>query len=167
MRLALAALLAVCSAPAWGFPEGAPWEVARAEGCVTCHFDSRPAENDPALTLEGLPPRLEAGATYALTLSLADPAMARAGFLISAWQGEAGAGRFRSADGRTESTGAMARSSLAGSEPAPAGQAKWRLTWIAPARLAAPVEFEIWANAANGDDSPFEDRTYRTRLTRR
>ena len=166
MRLALVALLVAYAAPAWAFPDGAPWEVARAEGCVTCHFDSLPAEDAPALTLEGLPPRVNAGAAYDLTLRLADRAMARAGFLISAWQGEAGAGRFRGAEGRTEAYGAMARSTLAGSAPEPAGQAAWRLTWIAPARLEPPVVFEIWANAANGDDSPFEDRTYRTRLTR-
>ena len=37
---------------------------------------------------------------------------------------------------------------------------RWRVTWTAPASLAGPIRFEIWANAGNDDLSPLGDRLH-------
>lgn len=159
MRLALAAALLAPSAAA-AFPDPPPWDAAGGEGCAACHFDVEPIAPSPALAIEGLPDALAPGTTYALELRLADPEMARAGFLISAEGRDGAVGRFVSVDGRTEAKDGLARSTAAGSRPAPSGSAAWRLEWVAPDRVDGPVRFVLRANAADGDGSPFGDRTH-------
>ncbi|MBN1237022.1 MAG: hypothetical protein JXB36_00900 [Gammaproteobacteria bacterium] len=160
---ALLASSALLIAPAsHGFPDGAPWEAAREEGCVQCHFDAPPLENSAAVTIDGLPSNPEAGQTYPLTIRLSDGALALAGFLLSAWQRDTeSAGRFTAGDDRVETNQAQARSTEQGaSAAAQSGEAAWSVSWTAPERLEPPVTFDLWINSANGDRSPFEDTTH-------
>lgn len=160
MRAAALLILVLAASPAAAFPDGAPWEVASGPGCPACHFDAPPTEDSPALAIEGLPARIAAGATYRLTLRLSVPGMARAGFLIAAWRGKTEAGRFTAADARSEAKDATARSTAAGLTLSAPGEAEWTLDWQAPARLDGPIRFVLWANAANGDNSPLGDETH-------
>ena len=99
-------------------------------------------------------------------LGLEDERLVNAGFLLSAWQGTDGvgsleAGRFEAADEKVETAGARVRSTEEGSEAVSDGLAEWSVVWQAPASLDAAVVFELWANAGNGDKSPFGDATHR------
>ena len=163
MRRHLAAsVLLSLPAGAAAFPDGAPWEAAGQDGCVQCHFDAPATENSEAVTVEGLPPAVAPGETYRLRVRLKDARMAAAGFLLSAWQGGGEAGTFVSDGPRTETSGAKARSTEAGAAPGTEGVVEWTLEWQAPdAPPAEPVVIELWANAANGDQSPFGDATHR------
>jgi len=149
-------------AAAAAFPDGAPWEAAGQEGCVQCHFDAPAMESSEAVTVEGLPSTVTPGETYQLRVRLKGRDMAAAGFLLSARQAGGEAGTFRSGGPRTEANGAKARSTEEGATPETPGAAEWTLEWRAPeARSADPVALELWANAANGDESPFGDATHR------
>lgn len=154
------AAVLVASPPAAAFPEGAPWDMARDEGCAACHFENPPVMDSSALDVEGLPAEIAPGALYRLTLRLTDPELARAGYFAAAWRDGAGAGRFTAPDDRSETSGAKARSTEAGSLPVAAGAAEWSLDWRAPEGLDGPVRFEVWANAANDDGSPLGDRIH-------
>jgi hypothetical protein len=149
----------LAAATAVAFPDGAPWDAAEGEGCHACHFDAPPVEASEALSLSGLPQVARPGEIYPLLIVLRVHDASRAGFLVAARQGAAPSGRFSSTDNRTEADGAEARSSLSGAELEGTGEARWALLWQAPA-TAAPVRFSIWANAANGDDSPLGDTTH-------
>lgn len=156
--LALAAWAA--AAPAHAFPDGAPWEAAGSQGCMQCHFDAPAVERSTAVTIEGLPERLAPGATYRLVVRLSAAGMAKAGFLLSAWQGGEPAGSFVSADERAAANAAQARSTEIGASVPSAGIAEWSIDWIAPREAGEPVTLEVWANAANDDASPFGDATH-------
>jgi hypothetical protein len=107
-----------------------------------------------------LPRRASPSATYALEIVLEDPALKIAGFLLEVTAADAPAGTFSSIDATTESLGARARSTRLGALPPAPGAMRWRMIWTAPASLAAPVRFEIWANAGNDDLSPLGDRLH-------
>ena len=156
--LAFAALAA--AAPAHAFPDGAPWEAAGPQGCVQCHFDATAAESSTAVAIDGLPERLAPGASYRLVVRLSDPSMAKAGFLLSAWQGGEPAGSFASTDERAVTNAAQARSTEAGASVDARGVVEWIVYWIAPRKTGEPVTLELWANAANDDASPFGDATH-------
>lgn len=160
--LALLGVLAVLSAGRAGaFPDGAPWESASSEeGCNECHFDAGATLESEALAIAGLPDGIDPGAVYRLTLSLRADEMYRAGFLLTARQNGAPAGRFTALDDRASTQGAQARSTERGAELEGPGLAEWRLEWTAPAVLEGPVSFELWGNAANDDQSPFGDATH-------
>src|SRR5690606_13446538 len=131
---------------AHALPDGAPWEAALDKGCPQCHFDAPAVEDSPALAIEGLPERIAPGARYPIAVRLADADMRKAGFLLSAWQGEhEPAGRFAAVDERTAVNGAQARSTAAGAAVT-AGAVEWALEWTAP-EASEPVRFELWANA--------------------
>lgn len=145
------------------FPDGAPWEAARQEGCAQCHFDAAARLESSAVEIDGLPERVSPGARYRLSIRLVDEQMVKAGFLLSAWfdGNETGAGAFAAADARTDTHGAQARSTEAGAALTRQGVAEWTLDWIAPQATDLPVRIELWANAANDDQSPFGDVTHR------
>jgi hypothetical protein len=160
VRAALLPALLLAAPPAIAFSDAPPWEAASDTGCAECHFGTPPTLDSAALSLDGLPADVEAGATYRLTVRLAAPDMTFAGFLLAARQGNAAAGQFTAADDRAVADGALARSTTAGRTPAD-GASTWTLDWQAPAQVGAPIRFTLWANAANGDDSPLGDRTHR------
>ncbi len=144
------------------FPDGAPWEVAGRGGCAECHFDVPPVEASAAISIVGLPASVSPGERYPLTVRLEDENLANAGFLLFASHRIDGtdpvdAGRFDADDERVATDGARARSTEKGSGPAAPGVAEWSVLWQAPASLAGPVVFDVWANAGNGDRSPFGD----------
>lgn len=148
--------------PAHGFPDGAPWGMDVADGCVMCHFDGEPETDTTALTLTGLPDILKAGELYALTVSLTAPDMAASGMMISAWLNGRPIGTMQAPDNRGEAKDNKARSANA---PAP-----WHIAWQAPhldKSGAGEIEIVVWANAANGDGSPFGDRIFKRQITRR
>ncbi len=161
-----ATMAAALAAPAvLAFPEGAPWDAAGGEGCHQCHFDAPPVAPSSALSLGGLPARIEPGARYPLVVRLEDEALVNAGFMLAAWRtrdgvGAVEAGRFEPSDGNVAADGARARSTEAGSRSTLPGLAEWPLVWHAPDALDAPIVFELWANAGNDDKSPFGDTTH-------
>ena len=136
--------------------------------CQQCHGGN--ALNDSAGTLElrGLPEGgYEPGRAYRLTIVLRRPGMARGGFeaaaRFAAGADSAGqAGSWRMLDGRTATTpgrhATYVHHTELGSDPSP-DSASWTVEWTAPTS-GAPVAFDVAANAANGDDSAFDDYVY-------
>lgn len=163
----IAAAAAVAVPAVLAFPDGAPWEVVDRGrgGCPECHFDV-PAQNpSAAISIVGLPGSIVPGEQYPLKIRLEDGSLANAGFMLFASQQVDGdatleAGRFDAPDERVAAEGARARSTEKGSAPASAGVAEWSVLWHAPPSLAGPVVFDVWANAGNGDRSPFGDAVH-------
>ena len=143
-------------APAAGaHPGAAPWEADGAPGrqsCATCHFEAEPVKDSAALTLVGLPAKIEAGKVYELTLTLKHAGMKVAGFLVAA-----AGGTFVAGEG-VEVQGAAARSTLAKAKQADV--ATWRFSWRAPEAALREAAFYLSANAGNDDQSPFGDIIY-------
>jgi hypothetical protein len=158
---AAALFCASLAGPAPASPDGAQWETAtRPEGCLACHLGAPVTEQSDGLVIEGLPKQPIAGEAYPLSIALTDPDLMNAGFLLRV-DAEAGSpGTFESVDGRTETMGALARSTYAGSTPAEPGNARWALVWIAPGAIEGPLRFSLWANAGNWDLSPLGDRLH-------
>ncbi|MGB0715002.1 MAG: choice-of-anchor V domain-containing protein [Phycisphaerae bacterium] len=86
LRLAVMALVCFTSLDAFGFPAGPPPGFSGGpEGfgasCTSCHsFVQGPGQ----VLIEGAPRRYRPGATYDLTITIADPTQSAAGFQISA-----------------------------------------------------------------------------------
>ncbi|HEU4630228.1 MAG TPA: choice-of-anchor V domain-containing protein [Gemmatimonadaceae bacterium] len=175
--LPAAALLAAVATAASPSPHGRRFPMAPPAAftggfgeptCQQCHAGN--ALNDPAgaLELRGLPEEgYEPGHSYELTIVVRRPGMARGGFeaaaRFAAGADSAGqAGSWRAVDGRTATTpGSHAvyiHHTELGSEPSP-DSASWTVEWTAPTS-GAPVAFHVVANAANGDESPFDDYVY-------
>lgn len=136
-------------------PGAAPWEADGRPGrdnCATCHFEAAPVRSGEALSLSGLPARVEAGKLYELTLTLKHAGMKVAGFLVSAT-----GGAFVTGEG-VEVREAAARSTLARAKQGAA--ATWRFSWRAPEDVLQEVAFYVSANAGNDDQSPFGDVIY-------
>lgn len=148
--------------------------------CHACHFDAPEDPGAGELVLAGVPEAYEPGAEYAVTVTLRDPRLERAGFQLAARFGAADAagrqaGRLLAPEPRAESGDGprvevvehgeppvlYARQTLEGSEPVAAHEASWTVRWIAPEKPAGPVAFHAAANAANHDDSEFGDVIHR------
>jgi hypothetical protein len=144
-----------------------------AEGlCISCHT-SFPLNPDAAgtLTLEGVPPRYEAGRVYKLTLRVShnDPALLRWGFQMTAvaMKDGAGAGEFLATDAATtqvisamSGTRSYVEHSYGGTAIGQTGGAAWSFDWKAPAGGLGRIGFFAAANAANADGSNQGDRVY-------
>jgi len=156
----LVSALRSASAPA--SPDGAEWEIANdPDGCLACHLGAPVTTESAALAIEGLPKQAVAGQTYRLTVTLLDPELENAGFLLAITAEAGSAGSLEAVDGRTETSGALARSTFDGTAPAEPGRAGWELEWIAPEAIEGPLRFDLWANAGNWDLSPLGDRLHR------
>lgn len=141
-------------------PDGAEWEtVTKPDGCQSCHLGAPIAPDSDALTIEGVPGLAVAGTRYELTITLVDPLLENAGFLLSAITDSA-AGRFEATDMKTDSNGSQIRSNWDGSFPGEPGKAKWTIAWFAPDSPVDLIRFDIWANAGNYDASPLGDRLH-------
>jgi hypothetical protein len=147
---------AIVLAPAAGaHPGAAPWEADGKPGrqsCEACHFEAAPVKGSVALSLAGLPAKIEPGHVYELTLTLRHAGMKVAGFLVSAM-----GGTFAGGEG-VEVEGAAARSTLARAKQADV--AIWRFSWRAPEKTLREAAFFVSANAGNDDQSPFGDTIY-------
>jgi hypothetical protein len=130
------------------------------EACHRCHFDEDPVTDSPALHLEGVSAPIAPGARYDLALKFEPGDAAAAGFLMIAravisTAGEdetAPLGVFEAIGEGVEANGAAVRSTTSS-----AADMTWRAAWIAPETLDGPVVFDVVANAANDDLSPFGD----------
>jgi len=155
---------ALVAATGLASPDGAEWETAAdPEGCQSCHLGSPDPEESPALTLEGLPERPEAGGSYTLTIVLDDPAIRNTGFLLSIGASGGAPGELSALDERVEAMGTLARSTYAGSEPAEPGRARWEVVWTMPEPIPPMFGLSLWANAGNDDLSPLGDRLHHRR----
>lgn len=140
------------------------------QSCHVCHFDN--PVNAPGGTLRlDTPAKYQAGRAYAITVTLLREDLERGGFEIAARyasgrQRGKQAGSWRLLDQRVQlvpsqnNSITFAQHTLAGSRAAERGTQRWTLEWIAPDSAAAPVQFNVAANASNGDDSPLGDYIY-------
>jgi hypothetical protein len=142
------------------------------QSCRLCHLDNPLNAPGGQLTFAGVPPVFTPGAVYAITVTIAREDMRRGGFEIAARfaggkQRGRQAGMWKLTDARTQLIpGAVdkrltfVQHNLAGSRAATAGANSWTIEWTAPADAAAPVQFNVAANASNNDDSPLGDYIY-------
>jgi len=163
IHLALAALMMLAPGATAAFPDGAPWSAAEGEGCASCHFDGPLRAESEAIEVDGLPEQLRPEKRYQLTIRFTHAPMETAGFLLAAEQTEGRIGTFETEveDGSVETQGALARSSAPEAAIENDGQAVWIINWRTPARIDGPVRLILWANAGNGDASPFGDSIHR------
>ena len=141
-------------------PDGAEWETAaKPDGCQSCHLGAPISEASAAVTITGLPAAAVAGERYELTISVADPALENAGFLLTI-RASGTTGTLESRDANTATLGNQARSNWDGSFVTEPGKASWQLAWTAPAAISASVQFDLWVNAGNYDASPLGDRLH-------
>jgi hypothetical protein len=142
------------------------------QSCHLCHLDN--PINDPggSLTLDGVPASYRPGQTYEIRVTITREGLRRGGFEIAA-RFAAGklkgrqAGAWRPLDAREQLIpGAVDRAltfvqhNLAGSRVPATGANAWTIEWTAPSPAAAPVQFNVAANASNNDDSPLGDYIY-------
>jgi len=144
------------------------------QSCHLCHLDNPINAPGGSLELGGVPLEYAPGQSYAITVKVSREDVRRAGFEISARfasgrQKGRQAGTWRVHDGRAQLIpGAVDKSltfvqhNLAGSRTATPGSNGWMIEWTAPAPTAAPVQFNVAANASNNDDSPLGDYIYLT-----
>jgi hypothetical protein len=142
--------------------------------CQSCHFHADLDTGSGSLTILGLPDRFEPGKRYTLSLIMAHPAMAVAGFQLSARfedGTQAGALAAMDPDSRTlaVSTDAgvqYAHHLLDGTTPAAPDTARWTIHWTAP-DSGGTVVFHAIGNAGDDDDSPLGDFVYTARVVTR
>ena len=140
--------------------------------CLECHDDHAMNDASGKMNLSGIPEMYTPGREYTITVTLARPDLARAGFQLAARFEEgssagASAGVLRASDPRTQLIeGAGGRviyleHTLAGSKVEPAGTAEWTFGWTAP-QTGGPVIFHAAGNASNNDRSALGDFIYLT-----
>jgi hypothetical protein len=138
--------------------------------CTQCHFDNPPNAPGGTLRIEGVPSTYTPGRRYALTISVARPGLTHGGFELASRfsagpQAGRQAGTLTGLDARTrviqspDHAVQYIQHTRAGAEAA-AGEARWRVEWIAPDRGQGDVTFHVAGNAANGDESPLGDFIY-------
>ena len=173
----LGGFLLSLAATAGAFKEGPYPNVTGGFGeqsCHLCHLDNPVNAPGGAVALEGVPSTFTPGQTYPITVTITREGMRRGGFEIGARfasgrQRGKQAGTWRLLDARVQLIpGAVDKAltfvqhNLMGSRAASAGANTWTIEWTAPATAAAPVQFNVAANASNNDDSPLGDFIYLT-----
>jgi len=138
--------------------------------CQQCHWDNKLNEPPGLIRLTGIPKIYTPRQRYLITLTLARPGLARAGFQVAAREDltktnvSREAGSLRAIDGLTElirddaTQVTYLQHTKVGTEPRTSGEAAWTFAWTAPD--SGPVVFHVAANAANGDDSALGDFIY-------
>lgn len=141
--------------------------------CAECHIGEALNAYGGSVSIEGLPPAFEPGATYALSVVLRAEETGVAGFQLAA-RGASGpgegapAGTLRAVDQRVtvlpDSTGQVyAQHTQAGARSADPVGAAWTLEWVAPAD-PVDVVFHVAANSGNDDNSPLGDLVFTARM---
>jgi hypothetical protein len=137
-----------------------------------CHLDNKINAPGGAVALDGIPPAFAPGQAYPITVTVKREGLRRGGFEIAARfasgrQKGRQAGSWKPLDARVQLIpGAVDRvltfvqHNLAGSRVAETGANTWTIEWTAPSDAAAPVQFNVAANASNNDDSPLGDYIY-------
>ncbi len=155
----------VASSP---FDDGAPPGYTGGFGeetCHSCHFDRPLNDSAGSVTISGLPHVYSPDSLYRLAIGVTRSGLGRAGFSLSArFEDGTQAGVFKGPDsllgfsagpsGVTYATHTSLSSQVAGDSAA------WALDWQAPSEGSGPVQMNLAANAANGDDSEFGDLIY-------
>lgn len=168
-----AAFFFATPSPASGYADGAPPGFSGGFGeqaCDACHFENDVNARPGQLTLSGVPERFTPGERYTLTVTLARPEMKIGGFQLTARMAGDGAqaGAFGDTPGDAKrvwlsdfspSFIQYVRQSREGAGAAPPGILRWEVVWTAPT-TAAPVQFNVAANAGDGDDSVRGDYVY-------
>src|SRR5437867_3327499 len=177
MRIVVPVALFLLSLPlaALAFKEGPYPNVTGGFGeqsCHLCHLDNPINAPGGSVTMSGVPSSFTAGQTYPITVTISRDGMRRGGFEIAARfasgkQKGKQAGVWTPLDARVQLIpGAVDRvltfvqHNLAGSRVAATGVNSWTIDWTAPPSPAAPVQFNVAANASNNDDSPLGDYIY-------
>jgi hypothetical protein len=166
--LIVGAAALIAAAPAALYMKGPP--IAHTGGfgeptCHQCHFDSELTSANDALRIDGVPAVYEEGRTYRLRVSLADSAMKRAGFQLSArFEDGKQAGMLSPCDTLLLQVLVSPATQVAYLEHRAAGttarnSASWDFDWTAPTHKGTVV-FHVAANAANDDASEFGDHIY-------
>lgn len=143
--------------------------------CQSCHFDMPLNDPDGSLVLNGIPDPYEPGEEYLIEVQVEHLEMNRGGFQLSVrfsdeseLEGEQ-AGNLISDSTDVKITTARdiqyAHHTMEGTEISTDNSSSWTITWSAPEEQGMPVVFHAAANAANGDDSEFEDHIYTTEVT--
>jgi hypothetical protein len=138
--------------------------------CLECHDDNGLNDASGRMSLSGIPEMYTPGKDYNITVTLARPGLARAGFQLTARfdQGSSagkGAGALRTSDNRTQlleggdQRVTYIEHTLTGSKVDPAGTAEWKFGWTAPT-TGGSVLFHASANASNDDRSALGDFIY-------
>ena len=131
------------------------------QSCHACHFDADVNSGPGRVTIADLPQDFAPRQRYPLTITLTRPGMKLAGFQMTVRfkDGGAQAGTLAVADGDEKRVSVEVQQGVAyanqrrhGAILAEEGIAQWRLVWTAP-DTAAPVVFDVAANAANGDET--------------
>ena len=140
--------------------------------CLECHNDNGLNDASGRMSLSGIPEMYTPGKDYTITVTVARPGLARAGFQLAARfdRGSSSgmsAGALRPTDNRTqlleggEQRVSYIEHTLAGSKVDPAGTAAWTFGWTAPT-TGSSVIFHASANASNDDRSALGDFIYTT-----
>jgi hypothetical protein len=153
------------------FPEGPPDGVAGDPPlfftCTLCHDSYSLNSGNGSLELLGLPLEYTPGASYDLTVRLADPGQIEWGFEITALGAQdQGSGSFTITDALqtqlSDNPGTSAdyvKQTHGGVHEGTAdGPVIWNFRWTAP--LSGPVTFYLAGNAADGSGDPSNDSIY-------
>lgn len=137
--------------------------------CLQCHFGQPLNAPGGALALQGLPERYEPGSVYPLTVVLARPGIQRGGFQLSVRYAE-GASEGKQAGTLMASGDEVTidqkqgihylQHTLEGTRLVAPDSLQWTFRWEAPDTTAGAIVFHVAANAANGDESAFDDYIY-------
>jgi hypothetical protein len=142
------------------------------QSCHLCHLDNPINAPGGSVMLDGVPLSFTPGQTYPITIGINRGGLRRGGFEIAArfasgkQKGkQAGAWTPRDArvqliPGAVDKVLTFVQHNLAGSRVPATGANTWTVDWTAPQAPAAPVQFNVAANASNNDDSPLGDYIY-------
>lgn len=163
------ALLPAPAVLALHFRDGPPARVTAGFGedsCIACHAGQPANDAGGQLALTGFPERYTPGETYEIELALSRPKMTVAGFQLAVRRAgdRTQAGRIRVPAGSDQRIGLLDERGVQFAhhllpEPAPGGEVRWKLSWIAPDG-AGRVLLHAAAVAADGDESELGDRVY-------
>lgn len=175
--LSVAALLATSSAEAYDFgpPDGYAGNPFANQDCSVCHYSYPPNTGDGALQLIGLPAEFVPGQTYTLTVEIQDSGQKHWGFELCVVDDSDPGNPYvdggiltvtdplhtdLSIDG--EGTLDYLKQTRDGAYFGVAnGPVTWTFDWTAPGAGTEPsVTFYVAGNAANGDDTFFNDWIY-------
>ena len=154
------AIVVLCWAGlAWGYEDGPPPNRSGVSGitCTECH-----SGGSSAGSVDGLPSAWTPGETYALQVSVARSAIVY-GFQMTALGADGTqAGSFTAGTGMAVSPGNIGGNTIDHIQHStPSVTSSFSFEWTAPSTLdAGNVQFNVAANAANGDGSSFGDFIY-------
>ncbi len=140
---------------------GAPGDLTCADG--GCHVSNAVNSGDGSVVIEA-PATYDGGSPIDLVVRTSKPGAARFGFQITVRDTNgAMSGRFEVTDGTQFSDFGLATYvTHAATAPRAADTYQWLIRWVPPTENATDVTFYAAGNAANGDDTNFNDYIYTT-----